>query len=110
VSDGIVIAGGGLAAQRATETLRRQGYGGALRMVCAESHQPYDRPPLSKQVLSGELAEESVRFRPEQWYADNDVDLLLGVSATGLSAPERRVDLSPRCSSIVRGRCRGRAR
>ena len=48
MNDGIVITGGGLAAQRASETLRFQGYAGSLRMVCAEPHLPYDRPPLSK--------------------------------------------------------------
>jgi NADPH-dependent 2,4-dienoyl-CoA reductase/sulfur reductase-like enzyme len=42
-SDGIVIAGGGLAAQRCAETLRRSGYDGAIRIVCAERHRPYGR-------------------------------------------------------------------
>jgi 3-phenylpropionate/trans-cinnamate dioxygenase ferredoxin reductase component len=94
MSDGIVIAGGGLAAQRAAETLRRLGYAGALRMVCAESHLPYDRPPLSKGVLTGERSGESVRFRPHGWYEDNAVDLLVDVSATDLLTRERRIGLS----------------
>jgi 3-phenylpropionate/trans-cinnamate dioxygenase ferredoxin reductase subunit len=94
MTDGIVIAGGGLAAQRACETLRRQGHTGTLRIICAEQHLPYDRPPLSKGVLSGEHGDDSVQFRPREWYADNEVDLLLGVSATGLSTRDRRVDLS----------------
>ena len=55
MSDGIVIAGGGLAAQRCAETLRAQGYDGPIRIVCAEPHPPYDRPPLSKELLTGEL-------------------------------------------------------
>ena len=92
--DGFVIAGGGLAAQRACETLRRQGYHGSLRVVCAESHLPYDRPPLSKGVLTGEHSDQSVQFRPGEWYADNKVDLLLGLSATHLWTGDRRVDLS----------------
>jgi NADPH-dependent 2,4-dienoyl-CoA reductase/sulfur reductase-like enzyme len=94
MSDGIMIAGGGLAAQRATEALRRLGYGGPLRMVCAEPHLPYDRPPLSKEVLSGGLADDSVRFRSDDWYEEHDIDLLLGVSATGLNTAEQRVALS----------------
>jgi 3-phenylpropionate/trans-cinnamate dioxygenase ferredoxin reductase component len=94
MSDGIVIAGGGLVAQRAAETLRRQGYAGPLRMVCAEHHLPYDRPPLSKEVLSGEHGVDSVRFRPDAWYDEHDVETLLGVSATDLSPRERRVALS----------------
>ena len=64
---GVVIVGGGLAAQRAAETLRRRGYAGAVRMVCAEPDPPYDRPPLSKQVLAGAAGEESVGYRPAWW-------------------------------------------
>jgi 3-phenylpropionate/trans-cinnamate dioxygenase ferredoxin reductase component len=92
--DGIVIAGGGLAAQRASETLRRRGYAGSIRMVCAEPHLPYDRPPLSKGILTGEISDESVRFRPAAWYEDNAVDPLMDVSTTDLSTKERRVGLS----------------
>jgi 3-phenylpropionate/trans-cinnamate dioxygenase ferredoxin reductase subunit len=94
MSDGIVIAGGGLAAQRASETFRRLGYAGSIRMVCAEPHLPYDRPPLSKRILTGELRDESVRFRPSAWYEDNAVDVLIEVSTTHLSSQERRVGLS----------------
>ena len=94
MSDGIVIAGGGLAAQRACETLRRLGYAGSIRMVCAEPHLPYDRPPLSKGILTGEHSDESIRFRPGAWYEDNAVDLLIDVSTTDLSTQERRVGLS----------------
>ena len=49
VSSGVVIAGGGLAAQRCAETLRSRGYEGRIRIVCAEPTPPYDRPPLSKE-------------------------------------------------------------
>ncbi|MEA2445223.1 MAG: 3-phenylpropionate/trans-cinnamate dioxygenase ferredoxin reductase component [Thermoleophilales bacterium] len=77
----IVIAGGGLAGQRCAEALRARGYEGSLRMVCAEPVRPYDRPPLSKDALSGEF---EGWLRPEAWYADNEVDLLLGVSALGV--------------------------
>jgi NADPH-dependent 2,4-dienoyl-CoA reductase/sulfur reductase-like enzyme len=92
--DGIVVAGGGLAGQRCAETLRRHGYEGAIRIVCAESHRPYDRPPLSKELLSGADVEDSLPYRPAEWYEDQSVDLLLGVSATGLSPAERRLGLS----------------
>ena len=81
--DGVVIAGGGLAAQRCAETLRSRGYDGSIRMVCAEPHRPYDRPPLSKQALTGDgIGDWSLR--PSSWYVDNDVELLLGVRATGV--------------------------
>ncbi len=94
MNDGTVIAGGGLAGQRAAETLRREGYAGPLRMVCAEPHLPYDRPPLSKELLSGERSEESLHFRPESWYMEHGIDLLLGVSAVRLSAAERLLKLA----------------
>jgi 3-phenylpropionate/trans-cinnamate dioxygenase ferredoxin reductase subunit len=85
----IVLAGGGLAAQRCAETLRREGYDGEIQMVCAEPHAPYDRPPLSKQLLDGSCAQQSLTFRPAAWYEDHDVELVLGVGAAALRPRER---------------------
>lgn len=87
----VVIAGGGLAAQRCAETLRRRGHDGPLTMVCAEGRLPYDRPPLSKEVLTGTRDAETLPFRDSAWYRDNDVELLLGVRAEGLDSPRRRL-------------------
>jgi NADPH-dependent 2,4-dienoyl-CoA reductase/sulfur reductase-like enzyme len=91
---GIVIAGGGLAAQRAAETLRRSGYDGRIRVIAAEAHPPYNRPPLSKEFLAGELDERSLAFRSPSWYAQHDIELLLGECATGLDARGRAVKLA----------------
>ena len=88
-----MIAGGGLAAQRAAETLRRTGYDGSLRIFAAEPELPYDRPPLSKEFLAGELDDRMLRFRADDWYADNSIDVLLGDPAAGLDAAERAVVL-----------------
>jgi 3-phenylpropionate/trans-cinnamate dioxygenase ferredoxin reductase subunit len=93
-SDGIVIAGGGLAGQRCAETLRRSGFDGAIRMLCAESHRPYDRPPLSKELLTNEHPEDSLPYRSSDWYAQQAIDLRLGVAAAGLVPAERRLLLS----------------
>lgn len=90
---GVVVAGGGLAAQRCAETLRSRGYDGPIRIVCAEAEAPYDRPPLSKGILAGDVSGEEVRFRPADWYADNDVELILGRRATGLDPEARRLEL-----------------
>ncbi len=87
--NGIVIVGGGLAAQRCAETLRRRGYEGPVQMVCAEPEPPYDRPPLSKEMLAGETAAEELAYRPAWWYEEKRVELLLGVRADGLD-PEAR--------------------
>jgi NADPH-dependent 2,4-dienoyl-CoA reductase/sulfur reductase-like enzyme len=93
-SDGILIAGGGLAAQRAAETLRSNGYDGRVRMVCAEPRLPYDRPPLSKAVLSDPNADATTAFRTRAWYADHDIDVLTGARATHLDVEERAVVLA----------------
>lgn len=92
--DGIVIVGGGLAGQRCGETLRRQGYDGRLRMVCGEEHRPYDRPPLSKELLSGSGDHASVAFREADWYTKQSIELLLGIRATSLDPKQRRIVLS----------------
>jgi 3-phenylpropionate/trans-cinnamate dioxygenase ferredoxin reductase subunit len=91
---GVVIVGGGLAGQRCAEALRRQGYDGSIRMVCAEPHRPYDRPPLSKAVLAGEGSADSLPFRPAEWYDEHSIRLLLGVAATGLDPVARLLVLS----------------
>jgi 3-phenylpropionate/trans-cinnamate dioxygenase ferredoxin reductase subunit len=91
---GVVIAGGGLAAQRASETLRRNSYDGAIRVIAREPHAPYDRPPLSKEFLAGKLDERALEFRTPPWYAEHDVELLLGERVTGLDAMRREVQLA----------------
>lgn len=90
---GIVIVGGGLAAQRCAETLRRRGYEAPVRIVCGEAEAPYDRPPLSKAVLAGGAEEGTTAFRPADWYAEQEVELLLGAPAERLEPEARQVVL-----------------
>ena len=90
---GVVIVGGGLASQRCSETLRRRGYAGRIRIVCGEPERPYDRPPLSKDHLAGELSDDEVAFRPADWYVDNRVELLVGRYAKRLDAKRRCLEL-----------------
>ena len=91
---GTVIVGGGLAAQRCAETLRRRGYEESIRMVCAEPLAPYDRPPLSKGALAEEVEQAALSFRAPEWYRDNEVELLLGSAATRLDPARRQVELA----------------
>jgi NADPH-dependent 2,4-dienoyl-CoA reductase/sulfur reductase-like enzyme len=84
MSEGVVIVGGGLAAQRCIETLTRGEFKGPIRVVCAETHTPYDRPPLSKELLAADADESFGIFRPREWYAEQGVELLSGVRAGGL--------------------------
>jgi NADPH-dependent 2,4-dienoyl-CoA reductase/sulfur reductase-like enzyme len=90
---GVLIVGGGLAAQRCAETLRRRGYEGTVRMVCAEPDPPYDRPPLSKELLAGEIEGDSTAYRPAWWYEEQQVDLRLGTRAAALDSATRTVRL-----------------
>jgi 3-phenylpropionate/trans-cinnamate dioxygenase ferredoxin reductase component len=91
--DSVLIVGGGAAALAAVETLRSEGYAGALTMVCDEPELPYDRPPLSKQVLTGAWDAERTRFREAAHYAGLGVRLVRG-RAGALDADARTVYLS----------------
>jgi NADPH-dependent 2,4-dienoyl-CoA reductase/sulfur reductase-like enzyme len=91
---GVVIAGGGLAAQRCAETLRRAGYEGRIRIACAEPDPPYDRPPLSKEILSDITAEVPVGYRPHDWYESREVEIALGARAAGVDADAQRLLLA----------------
>lgn len=88
-----VIVGAGLAGATAAGTLRREGYEGEVVLVGAESRHPYSRPPLSKSFLRGETPFEEALVEPESFYEDNDIEVRLGVKATGIDPGDRRVDL-----------------
>jgi 3-phenylpropionate/trans-cinnamate dioxygenase ferredoxin reductase subunit len=90
----IVIVGGGLAGAKAAEALRDQGFTGHLTLVGDEQQPPYERPPLSKDYLTGKADRESVFVHPGGWYAEHDVDLLLGSAATAIDRAEHRVRLA----------------
>lgn len=91
---GLVVVGGGVAAPRAVETMRDGGYDGPLTVVAAEPRLPYDRPPLSKQVLKGEDEPDSTYVHDESWYAEHDVDVRLGIEGTGLDLERKQLTLS----------------
>ncbi len=80
----IVIVGGGHAAGQAAASLRQEGYEGQVTIIGDEPFAPYQRPPLSKQYLSGEQGLERVYLRPEKFYADKDINLKLGTRVTGI--------------------------
>ena len=79
-----VIAGGGLAAAKAAETLRDEGFDGEIVLLGAEPERPYERPPLSKGYLQGSDSRDSVYVHPAGWYAEHGVDLREGVTVTAI--------------------------
>jgi NADPH-dependent 2,4-dienoyl-CoA reductase/sulfur reductase-like enzyme len=89
----VVVVGASLAGLRAVEALRRQGFEGSLTLVGEEAHAPYDRPPLSKQLLRGEWPEQRVRLRDEAALQALALDLRLGVRAQSLDAARRVLHL-----------------
>jgi 3-phenylpropionate/trans-cinnamate dioxygenase ferredoxin reductase subunit len=89
----IVVVGASLAGIRCAEALRRQGYGGRLALVGDEPHRPYDRPPLSKEVLRGERSLEQLALTKPEAFEALRLDLHLGARATALDLPARRVRL-----------------
>lgn len=100
--DRVVIVGASLAGLRAAETLRQQEFAGEIIVVSDESEQPYDRPPLSKKVLSGEWEPDRIRLRKPEILESLDVEWVLGDGAAGLDVERRVVSLR----SGQRGRIR----
>jgi NADPH-dependent 2,4-dienoyl-CoA reductase/sulfur reductase-like enzyme len=85
----IAVVGAGAAGLCAAETLRREGYTGELILVGEEPSPPYDRPPLSKQVLTGTWELSRTLLRPHDHYAEQGIELLTGRRAVGLDLPKR---------------------
>ncbi|WP_370500676.1 NAD(P)/FAD-dependent oxidoreductase [Mycolicibacterium sp. jd] len=92
VSGGVVIVGGGLAAARTAEQLRRSEYAGAITIVSDEGHLPYDRPPLSKEVLRAET--DDVTLKPAEFYTENNITVLLGNGAKSVDTDSRTLTLA----------------
>jgi 3-phenylpropionate/trans-cinnamate dioxygenase ferredoxin reductase component len=86
-----LIVGGGLAGAIAAQTLREEGFDGKITLLGAESHRPYERPPLSKDYLQGNADRESIFVHPETWYVDHAVDLCPGATVTSLDPASRTV-------------------
>jgi 3-phenylpropionate/trans-cinnamate dioxygenase ferredoxin reductase subunit len=87
----VVIVGASAAGLGAAEALRRRGYDGALTLIGDEQHLPYDRPPLSKQILAGRWEPARIVLRSDAELAGLGAEFLLGRSAVGLDRADRRV-------------------
>ena len=89
-----VIVGAGHAAGQAVASLRQGGYSGRIVLVGDEPHVPYQRPPLSKKFLAGELDLHRLYFRPEKFYPDHDIDLRLSTRADKIDRAGQNLLLS----------------
>lgn len=94
VPSSVLVVGGGFAAAHAVGTLRSEGFDGGVTVVGAEQHLPYERPPLSKDLLLGKSERDSVFVHPASWYSEQGVDLRLGTQVAGLDPAARSVTLT----------------
>lgn len=90
----VVVIGASLAGLRAAETLRNEGFEGSVVIVGAEPHRPYDRPPLSKKLLSGDWEPDRIQLRQPDSFDDLDVEWRFGVAAAGLDTSAKVVHLT----------------
>jgi NADPH-dependent 2,4-dienoyl-CoA reductase/sulfur reductase-like enzyme len=90
----IIIVGGGLAGATAAETLRDEGFTGDVRILAAEPHLPYLRPPLSKEYFTGKAERDSIFVHPAAWYAEHDVDVVSGAEVTAIDTQAHELTLA----------------
>lgn len=84
--DRIVIVGAGIGAVSAAATLREEGFDGELLIVGEEKALPYDRPPLSKEYLTGDQSVSNIALKPAQWYEERSIELVLGTRIDRIDA------------------------
>jgi 3-phenylpropionate/trans-cinnamate dioxygenase ferredoxin reductase subunit len=89
LNEQVVIAGAGHAAGQCVATLRQKKFAGSIVLLGNETWLPYQRPPLSKKYLAGELSAERLHFKPQSFYAD--IDVRLGATVTGIDRENRLV-------------------
>lgn len=92
----IVIVGAGQAAASCCAKLRSEGFDDEITLIGAEPVPPYQRPPLSKGYLLGDMALERLFLRPAAWYEENRITLRLGTRVTGLRPDLKQIELEAR--------------
>ncbi|HEX3220542.1 MAG TPA: FAD-dependent oxidoreductase [Candidatus Limnocylindria bacterium] len=100
----VLLVGGGVAAARCARTLRRRGFAGSILLVSDEATGPYNRPPLSKELLQAELPEELALAEPLSWYERHGVELRLGTTVASLDPGARSATLADG-GSVRCGQC-----
>jgi 3-phenylpropionate/trans-cinnamate dioxygenase ferredoxin reductase subunit len=90
----IVVIGAGQAGAQAVASLRAEGFAGGITVVGDEPFAPYQRPPLSKAYLSGDMERERLFLKPDAFYRDAHCELMLGSTAAAIDRKAKRVELS----------------
>lgn len=90
----VVVVGSSVAGVKCAQALRAAGYEGELVVVGAEAEFPYDKPPLSKQLLTGTWSAEEIRLAEPAELAEAGIELRLGAAARGVDVAQRRLDLA----------------
>jgi 3-phenylpropionate/trans-cinnamate dioxygenase ferredoxin reductase subunit len=88
-----VIVGANLAGGRAAQALRKEGFDGRVILIGAEPDPPYERPPLSKEYLRGDIPREKIFIATPETYREQEIELRLGVQATRIDPREHSVEL-----------------
>lgn len=101
VSDHIGVVGAGLAGLRTAEQLRAGGHRGSSTLIGAERHAPCDRPPLSKQVLTGAWPPERTALTDNESLSRLDLTLRLGTAAMGLEGTTVHLADGTRCEGML---------
>jgi NADPH-dependent 2,4-dienoyl-CoA reductase/sulfur reductase-like enzyme len=89
-----LLVGGGVAAVRCARTLRRRGIGGSILIVGEEPMSPYNRPPLTKELLRLDLPRELIMAEPAEWYERHGVELLTGIPVAALDPASQLAELA----------------
>ena len=89
----IIIVGAGQAAGQAAASLRQEGYEDRIVMIGDEAVPPYQRPPLSKQYLSGEHDADRIMVRPAKFYDDRNIELRLGQTVTAINREDKFIEI-----------------
>ena len=89
----IVVVGAGQAGAACVAKLRAEGFAGTITLIGAEAVPPYQRPPLSKAYLMGEMTLDRLLLRPESYYREAGIDLMLGAAAQAIDPLARRITL-----------------
>jgi 3-phenylpropionate/trans-cinnamate dioxygenase ferredoxin reductase subunit len=91
MSTPIVVVGGGLAAGTLVTQLRERGENGSIVLLAEEAHAPYERPPLSKDLLLGKGKPDDAAVHEREWYAEHEIDLRTSTVVSTIDRDGRRV-------------------